>query len=367
MSLLKKIFSKKDAPVKSYDDFWNWFTENEKAFFQVVKTRSDINEGFFEKLSPKLKELKEGFFYLTGMMDDDTVELVFTAEGAIKNIVFVEELVQSAPQLPGWKFTALKPALDITNVSIEMGGQKFNEDNIRFYFTEHADSPDEIDITIVHTGLTDEDQDLRKQGTYIFLDNYLGEMNFAITIDSLKIIGNECSEQDLIPIQKLKDYLIWRQKEFVEKYDGVKHDTESDQYTLLEGELENGMLIVATINTDLLTWDRKASHPWIFRVEVLYDGEKSNGLPDDSTYKLLDEMEDSMVAQLKDSEGNLFIGRQTAENIRDIYFACNDFRKPSKILSEISEQYSGKMEMNYGVYKDKYWKSFDRFLPDLYD
>jgi hypothetical protein len=51
-------------------------------------------------------------FFLTGMYNDDTVELVLTADGAVKNIVFVEELVNSAPKIEGWKFTALKPALD---------------------------------------------------------------------------------------------------------------------------------------------------------------------------------------------------------------------------------------------------------------
>ena len=41
MSLLKNIFGKKDEPIKTYNDFWNWFQKNEKAFFDVVK-RTDF-------------------------------------------------------------------------------------------------------------------------------------------------------------------------------------------------------------------------------------------------------------------------------------------------------------------------------------
>lgn len=74
MSFLKNILSKKDEPVKSHEDFWNWFHKNEKTFFKVVKEKGDIEKDFFNRLSPKLNELKDGFFYLTGMHNDNTVE-----------------------------------------------------------------------------------------------------------------------------------------------------------------------------------------------------------------------------------------------------------------------------------------------------
>ena len=133
MSFLKNIFGKKEDTIKSYDDFWNWFQKNEKIFFNVIKHHKNIEKDFFDKLSPKLKELKDGFFYLTGMYNETTAELVLTADGTIKNIVFVEELVNSAPKIDGWKFTALKPALDIKDVSIEMAGYKFNDKTLSFY------------------------------------------------------------------------------------------------------------------------------------------------------------------------------------------------------------------------------------------
>src|SRR4051812_1581847 len=110
MSFLKSIFKTKDEPIQSYEDFWNWFARNAKTFHKVVKEQGNVNKDFFDKLSPKLKELKDGFWYLTGMYDDNAAELVITADGTIKNIVFVEELVLAAPNIEGWKFTALKPS-----------------------------------------------------------------------------------------------------------------------------------------------------------------------------------------------------------------------------------------------------------------
>jgi hypothetical protein len=66
------------------------------------------------------------------MFDDNTVELILTADGNTKNIVFVEDLVNAAPKIEGWKFTALKPSLNIEDLCIEMGGHKFNNKNIHF-------------------------------------------------------------------------------------------------------------------------------------------------------------------------------------------------------------------------------------------
>ena len=361
MSFLKKLFGKTNEPIKSYQDFWNWFEKNEKIFFTAVKQRRNIEKEFFDKLSVKLNELKDGFFYLTGMYNDDTVELVLTADGAVKNIVFVEELVNSAPKIEGWKFTALKPALDSKDVGIEMAGYKFNTENLGFYSNEHAEYPDEIDITIVHKDFNEENKTIITSGTFIFLDNYLGELDFVTTIDNLKIISKEEAQKELIPVEKLKAYLTWRQKEFIEKYEGVRRNTENDNYSILEAKLKSGNALIATINTGLLNWASKASHPWILKVEIKYDGRNNNGMPDTETVKLLDEIESKIVEELKDFEGYLNIGRQTADSVREIYFACKEFRKPSKVLYKIQNDHPNKVEISYDIYIDKYWQSFNRF------
>jgi len=359
MSLLKKLFGSKQEAIKSNEDFWNWFTDHEKAFFKVVKEQGNFEKDFFEKLSPKLAELKDGYFFLTGMMADNTAELVLTADGAISNIIFVEELVAAAPKIDNWQFTALKPALDIENFGINMGDYQFNKENLSFYYTEDDNFPDEIDITIVHQDLNEENKKTITNGTLIFLDNYIGELNFATTIDNINVIGKESTTKELIPIAKLKDFLIWREKEFVEKYDGIRHNTENDKYNMLEGTLENGNPLLAIINTDLLNWDSKASHPWILHIEVKFAAD-ANGMPNKTDYKLLNDLEDEILLSLKDSDGYLNIGRETANGVREIYFACKDFRKPSKLLYEIKR--STALNLTYEIYKDKYWQSFNKFI-----
>jgi hypothetical protein len=295
------------------------------------------------------------------MFDDNTVELVLTADGNTKNIVFIEELVASAPNINGWKFTALKPALNIEDVSIEMAGLKFNSENLYFYSNDLPNYPDEIDVCITHNDMNDDNRQQIINGTYIFLDNYLGELDFVNNIDNLQVIAKSEAKKELVPIAKLKDFLTWRQKEFVEKYDGVRYDTENDEYSIMEAKLESGNMLLAVINTNLLEWDRQASHSWLAVMTLKYDGSKNNGMPNNADYELLGTIEDEIMLSLKDKDGNLNIGRQTANNERDIYFACNDFRKVSKTFNETQKKYGDKFEIEYDIYKDKYWQTFERF------
>lgn len=359
MSFLKNILGKKDEPIRSYADFWNWFQKNEKTFFKSVKNGKSIHEDFLNKLGPALAGIKEGIYYLCGMCDDNTVELIFSAEGSVKNIVFVEDLVSAAPAIDGWKFTPLKPGWGPT--TINMDGYSFNKDNLWFYANVEEAYADEIDITIVHSDLNGNNKREINNGVFVFLDNYLGELNFAITVDNLVLATKDEAKEELIPIEKLKDYLVWRQKEFIEKYEGSRYNTENDKHAIMEAKLKGGDPLIALINTELLDWDRKASHPWVMTIEIPYDGSQNNGLPDKETYAWLDEIENEISPQLKDFEGYLYIGRQTSQNVREIYYACKDFRKPSKLAYELQQKYADKVELSYDVFIDKYWSTFSRY------
>jgi hypothetical protein len=350
------ILTNKDELL--YQNFWQWFQQNEKAFFKVVKNQGNILDDFLDKISPQLAEIKEGFYFLTGMFDDDTVELIISAEGDIKNFVFVEELIAAAPQLSGWRFTALKPA---SEMEVVMENYRFSTQNIGFFANEHENYPDLIDITILYDDWKDADNSLITNGMYVFLDNYLGELNFALSIDKLKIINTTKAEQAKIPIEKLRDYLIWREKEFIEKYDGVHREEENSKFAILSADLPNGLPLIAVIDMEILHWDKKPSYPWILQVDMEYDGNDNNGLPDKETREVMDDIEDLIQEELSTLQSSIYIGRQTSENLREIYFACKEFRQISKTIFLLQKKLAQQMEFSYDIYKDKYWQSFERF------
>ena len=188
-------------------------------------------------------------------------------------------------------------------------------------------------------------------------------MKSITTIDNLHIIAPTEATQKLIPLTKQKNFLIWREKEFVEKYKGVRQQIETGNYLSAEATLNNGLPLFAIINADLLEWEHKASHPWLALIQIHYDGADNNGLPDDPIFALLNEIEDTILEELKDVDGYLNVGRQTADSVREIYFYCVDFRHPSKVLDNISTVYQEQIEVSFELYKDKYWQTLDRFNP----
>jgi hypothetical protein len=363
MGFLDKLLGKKEVAIQSNNDFWNWFLKHEKQFFKTVKNGDNIHKDFFDKLAPKLDEIHGGIYFLTGMFDDQTAELILTPDGAIRNIYAIEELVKVAPEIKGWRFTALKPASDIKDVSINYEGFKINKDNLKFYPNIHEGYSDEIDLTIIYDDFIEDKRSIVTNGVYIFLDNYLGELHSVTLIDNMKVVGPEGISEELISIEKLKDYLIWREKEFVEKYEGTRHNTENDGYANYEGKTKDGIVILSLMNTTLLEWDKKASHPWVFIVAIPFEDCNNGGLPDEKTYKLLDEIEEEIMSDLPDSEGFLNLGRETVNNKREIFFACKDFRKPTKAADELIKRYNSVFEISYEIYKDKYWQTFKHYEP----
>lgn len=362
MNILYNLFKGKEEPIKTYDDFWAWFIRHEKTFFRVIKEQNNVEGNFFDKLSPKLAELKDGFFYLTGMFDDNTAELILTADGTIKNLVFVEELVSAAPKINGWRFTAHKPEMELNSTRLTMGEYVFDSDVLWFYSNDDPRYPDEIEIVVAHRDFNEDDRSTIVNGVYLFLDNHLGELNSVTTIDSVLVIGKAEAKRELVPIEKLKSFLEWRQKEFVEKYQGIVKDTHNMVHSILEAETANGGRLIAAINTDILNWEGKASHPWILSIEIPYDGSNNNGLPGKDVNDALWSLESRITEHLKGEEGYILIGHESSDGVRTIYLACKDFRKPSKIVHQISID-EPQWKITYNIHKDKYWQSLNRFNP----
>jgi len=315
----------------------------------------------FGPLSESLGQLREGIYFQMGMADIFTAELVLTPEGNAKNVGFVEDLVADAPSISGWLFTALKRAE--VDTYIEMNGLKFGTETLRFYPNDPDEMPDLVDITIVHEAFGDATDETIKRGSYLFLENFLGELDFLTEIDEISFESPADAAKDLIPIEALSNYLGVRAALFVEKYDGVRIFTENDNHSIMEAQLESGRTMVATVNTDLLKWDRKASHPWMMVVTIGFNCNPETGLPDNVTAEKLNEIEDAITTELKDVDGYLNIGRQAANGERDIFFACVEFRKPSKVAYSVQQRFRGSLAIDYRIYKDKYWQTVSHFSP----
>lgn len=357
MHTLHQLLGASGDSIVDYDSFWSWFWKNERSFHRVLRKGTNVNEAFFDKVTPRLTEVKEGLHCLAGMIDEHTAELIITADGVPANIVFAEELVKVAPTMPGWKVVALKSSVDLGQAKLHVDNLVFSADTLRFYGIEHPEYPDEVDITVLYRDYDQGEQSTVRSAVFTFLDAYLGELNALLLIDHVNVIALRHAEKDTIGMDKLKDYLRWREAEFVEGYERSWPAGDNAMHLLLEAELGDGSTALATINSDLLKWEHKASYQWIVILEVPFSA-TADGLPDNDTQRWLSDLEELLKAEIG-PDRCVSIGRQTAQGQRDIYLACREFREPSKILYRLSRQYP---QVQYDIFKDKYWKYFKRFV-----
>src|SRR5262245_47353693 len=132
MGFLSKLIGKQPEhttkPIESYADFWDWFAENQSVFHKIAQSNdaARTEREMFAPLGAALGQMKDGCFFLVGMIDASTADLVFTADGNPKNIAFVEELVAAAPKIAGWQFTSLKQP--VAGISLQMNGAEFGPD-----------------------------------------------------------------------------------------------------------------------------------------------------------------------------------------------------------------------------------------------
>jgi Family of unknown function (DUF695) len=364
MKFLKNLFgSKKETQINNYHDFWQWFVAHEAAFHKVVKVKPDleiIDEKVLTPIIEQLHKLNEDFSCEVGMESDNRADLVITAQGDLKTFVFVDELLAAAPKLNNWVFTNLKTAHAV-GCSIEMDGYVFDDETIGFYTNVLPQYPDEIDITLAHKDYNEEDDKTIVNGSFIYLDAILGEYNSVTLIDAVTIEGID-PKRDLIPMSKLHDFLVWREKEFVEKYKGTRLTDEEDEFFTYEAETEAGDVIIAVMNKSLLQWEAKPSHPWLLTIECEYDGSENNSLPNPDVYDLMREFEDELNPLLPIADGYLNIGRKTGLNKRTTYIACKEFKQSSKIVHEMLKKYEKQLPMTYDISKDKYWMALNQFI-----
>ena len=364
MGIFSRLFKKPETQIKTIGDFWLWFKSNSGKFYDILDNQRNVENNFINVVSEKLIQLNEGFYILTGMYDNNTAELIVTADGNIKNFPLVNELIDLAPHINGWKFTALKPSHKIEDTVIQLKNKTtFSKENLFFYPEENNQYPDEIDIKIIFEGDSTNEEEI-EMGVFIFLENYLGELNFAEDIDLITILDKSKATKELIPIEKLKSYVHWRKKEFIEKYEPVFRDTKEDTFSMAEMNSEDNLPLLAIFNSDVAQWENKTSHPWIAYLNFSYDGSQNNGLPLPDTYEILNKIEQEIDKCLKSLNGYINLGRVTGNNEKEIFIACKDYNKPAIEINKIINRYPN-IQTNFEIYPDKYWRSLERFHSSL--
>lgn len=351
-----------------YKDFWDWFQLHEEELYNSLKKLPlEHKDEWVELLDIKLLAIKKGIYYVFGKTIENInhIELIFTTDGLIENFVFVEELVASAPGLPRWNFTALLPQMEIDELKFEIENISFEASKIHFYDLWNEDYPDLIDLVITHSDYSEDKKELFLEGLISYMDCVLGEKKSVTMVDSFVISHPDDAKKELVPIKKLNDYLLWRKKEFIENYRSPHYEKKERQYIVFQALKDKEPTYIGFINMDIvMNYENKPSYPWLLFIRLEYPGNE-NGLPLDKDAEAINIIEKELVISLTEEMNNLYLGNEKHNHLSEFFVACSEFKNSSKTAQMLIQKYGTAFRMSYVIYKDKYWKTFDKYKDQM--
>ena len=361
MAGISKYYRREGAMQESAAAFWQWFVDNEHRFREYEKNDSDQALSFLEELIQEMQPFNPYLKALAGPDNNGNYELIITSDGDIALFCKVEELVKAAPPVEFWVFTAHKPALGFEGISIDLYGLQFTTATTSFYPIVQENYPDEVSIVLTHNGYDKEMDDHFQAGGMIYLENGLGEVNTATKIDNYETGPLPAPEQgiEIIPISKLNEYLNWREKEFIEKYESVP-DERPDTYHLLEAEDKEGRKMLLAVNMECRYWDKKPAYSWLLQVNINYTGDE-NGFPFEEQLMALQSLEEEMFTLLP-GDRTILAGNKTYDNCKNIYFYVSEYKTTAALLNQYVESKETPYEILFFIRRDKYWRTMEQYF-----
>ena len=191
--------------------FWDWFRTNEANFFFLNQiTNINERERILDDFLYHLHRYCDHLFFEIGGHPNDKQDLIISADGNSDLFTKVESLVKHAPTLEYWNIIALKPPKG--NFIIDYEGIKLDP-NCIYFMPLSSKTSKKIGLRVYIQNYENAKKMDFLTGTYLLLDNLLGERSSALNIGHLEIqdLSIFPKKEDLIEFNKLPKYIKWKE------------------------------------------------------------------------------------------------------------------------------------------------------------
>jgi len=194
---------KKSDPIEK---FWTWFKENEK---RLKKFEQNPNK-YLSEILAQAKKIQAGLAIEFEPPKNGVINMTVSADGVRELFEIVQNIVDKAPKIDGWKFIAFRQRMNLELVKamkLNAGGDELDPNKMRF-FPMIAD--DTLDIIIHIKGVTEENYNQVAYGGLLLLDNILGEYDCVTKVRSYdfhEMPKNKEELDDLLPLLDIASYV----------------------------------------------------------------------------------------------------------------------------------------------------------------
>ncbi len=203
--------------MRKINTFWNWFQDNNQTIKNGInetpKNQKHISFWINKNLSYYCKEID--FMIVFPKNGHTKSELIITANGNPEYFGQVIDLVDNAPQLKNWKFTAFIQPTDKIDELINGLDEPYifheitlKASELKFITLEYNENTNKLDIRIFlkNTTLHCNTKTL-KQAIFIILQDLLGEKSLYRNINLIHLAQLPDYEDGLIYLFDLQLYL----------------------------------------------------------------------------------------------------------------------------------------------------------------
>ena len=194
---------KKSDPIEK---FWTWFKENEKR----LKKFEQNPDKYLSEVLAQAKKIQAGLAIEFEPPKNGVINMTVSADGVRELFEIVQNIVDKAPKIDGWKFIAFRQRMNLELVKamkLNAGGDELDPNKMRF-FPMIAD--DTLDIIIHIKGVTEENYNQVAYGGLLLLDNILGEYDCVTKVRSYdfhEMPKNKEELDDLLPLLDIASYV----------------------------------------------------------------------------------------------------------------------------------------------------------------
>ncbi|AWM14665.1 hypothetical protein DI487_12900 [Flavobacterium sediminis] len=203
--------------MRKINIFWNWFQDNNQAI-KNLKNETPINKKQIcywldKQLGYYSKDLD--FMIVFPKKQNQKTELIITANGNPDYFNQVEELINNAPVLKHWKFTAfIQPTSNIDQIINGLDEPYVFQEitiktsEIKFLPLNYDDNIKKLDIIIYLKNYTINcNTKTWQQIIYIILQDVLGEKSLYQNINFVQLAQLSNSTEELIELYELQFYI----------------------------------------------------------------------------------------------------------------------------------------------------------------
>jgi hypothetical protein len=188
--------------------FWEWFVRNEPRLRVRQKPR---DEALLDEVLNQLHEYCDQLWFEYGGMPEGPHEFIISAGGHVEFFAAARRLVAAAPDIPNWRFIALKPASGFDFVT-EYQELLLDPGKMWFLPLKSGSNPDDLGLLITGPAHAEASRRDFLAACWVVLDCGLGEQAAAENIQHLEVgpMPDDPPANGYIELHDLKEYIEWR-------------------------------------------------------------------------------------------------------------------------------------------------------------